>query len=195
MLTIFFTRLTLPFLTNLRIVHHKHQAFPLFWPHLEFLAISHRSSFRNHLKSLKLESVFITEDQLFHTLSELPLLEELVISDHRIGNGDELVLVTDSLLQHFTWTPDPPGLVPNLSFLEMHTLLKFDDTIFRDFVLSRVKPGRNAEGPFEVDLRWYPECRELDPVMVAHFEELQAQGELLFSSNESTLFSTMDVDP
>ncbi|KAJ7935358.1 hypothetical protein B0H13DRAFT_525075 [Mycena leptocephala] len=109
MLSKFFTRLTLPFLDSLRIVYHQAQAVPLPWPHLEFLALSHRSSFSDHLITLRLESVFITETELLQTLAGLPLLQDLIISDHRVidGQSEELVLVTNSLLQRLTWTPIP----------------------------------------------------------------------------------------
>jgi hypothetical protein len=130
-------------------------------------------------------------------LAGLPLLQDLIISDHRVvdGQGEELVLVTNSLLQRLTWTPDPACLVPDLFFLQCHSLLKFDDPVHRDFVLSRLKPGRNSEGPFQVELCWYPEYyRELDPVVVAQFRGLQTQGELLFSSRASPLFLSMNSD-
>ncbi|KAF7362453.1 F-box domain-containing protein [Mycena venus] len=194
LVTKFVTRLTLPFLVSLQLVCHRDQWFPLPWPHLEFQALSHRSSFHSHLKHLRLESVSITEAELFQTLSGLPLLQDLIISD--VSEGDEKELVTSSLLQRLTWTPDSTCLVPELSFLECHTVLRFDDTVFRDFVLSRLKPGRNAAGPFEVDLQWYLEYhRELDPEVVAQFAELQSQGELLFSNTESPLFrSSYDYD-
>ncbi|KAF7325311.1 hypothetical protein MVEN_02638600 [Mycena venus] len=179
LVTKFVTRLTLPFLVSLQLVCHRDQWFPLTWPHLEFQALSHRSSFHSHLKHLRLESVSITEAELFQTLSGLPLLQDLIISDVSEGDGKELV--TSSLLQRLTWTPDSTCLVPELSFLECHTVLRFDDTVFRDFVLSRLKPGRNAAGPFEVDLQWYLEYhRELDPEVVAQFAELQSQGRIAF---------------
>ncbi|KAJ7736848.1 hypothetical protein B0H16DRAFT_1695238 [Mycena metata] len=77
----------------------------------------------------------------------LSLLQELCISDHRAvnGEGEELVLITNSLLRRLTWSADPGCLIPELSFFECHTLLQFDDAVYRDFTLSRLKPGRNAE--------------------------------------------------
>ncbi|KAJ6593215.1 hypothetical protein B0H19DRAFT_1365347 [Mycena capillaripes] len=197
MLTKFMTRLTLPKAICVRLLCQQYQDTPQPWPHSDFLAFSHRSSFCNRLLILRLESVFITEPELLQVLSGLPLLQDLAITDHRIVDGEReiLLLVSNSLLQRLIWTPDAACLVPALSILETHTLLQFDDTVYRDFVLSRLKPGRNTEGPFEVDLRWYPGyCRQLDPAIVAQFGELQSQGQLLFSSAESTLFPNMDAE-
>ncbi|KAJ7645909.1 hypothetical protein DFH06DRAFT_1210682 [Mycena polygramma] len=185
------TRLTLPSLFGLRLHWEHNQGIPLPWPHLEFLALADRSSFCDHLVVLEIESVFITELELLQVLSGLPLLEHLSISDHWVvdGKGEELVLVTDSLLQRLIWTSDPACLVPGLSYLETHTLLKFDDAVYSAFVLSRLKPGWNSEGPFEVGIPWYSDFyRELDPGVVAQFRELERQGELLFSCAESPLF-------
>jgi hypothetical protein len=193
----FVARLTLPFLDGLRIICHQDQDVPLPWPHLDFLALSNRSSFYDHLTVLSLESVFITEAELLQTLSDLPSLQGIVISDHRVvdGQSEELVLVTNSLLQRLTWTSDPACLVPDLAFLECHSLLKFDDTVCRDFVLSRLKPRPKSEGPFDVKLHWYPKYyRRLDPVVVAQFRELQTQGELLFSISASSLFPSTHSD-
>ncbi|KAJ6590118.1 hypothetical protein DFH09DRAFT_1425775 [Mycena vulgaris] len=128
--------------------------FPIPWTNLEFAALSRRSSFHAHLKCLELDCIIVTEDELIQTLCGLQALEDLVVSDHMIidGEGVELELITNSLLQRLTWTPNPTCLVPNLSFLGCHTLLRFDDGVYRDFVLSRVGPGRNEQGPFEVEL-------------------------------------------
>jgi hypothetical protein len=193
----FVARLTLPFLDGLRIICHQDQDVPLPWPHLDFLALSNRSSFYDHLTVLSLESVFITEAELLQTLSDLLSLQGIVISDHRVvdGQSEELVLVTNSLLQRLTWTSDPACLVPDLAFLECHSLLKFDDTVCRDFVLSRLKPRPKSEGPFDVKLHWYPKYyRRLDPVVVTQFRELQTQGELLFSISASSLFPSTHSD-
>ncbi|KAJ7721518.1 hypothetical protein B0H16DRAFT_1602639 [Mycena metata] len=187
----FFTRLTLPCLRAIRCLCSHRPGLPLRWPHLEFSALADRSFFCNHLIVLDIPSVFITEAQLLQTLPGLCLLQELTISDHREVNseGEELVLITNSLLRRLTWSADPGCLVPKLSFFECHTLLQFDDAVCRDFTLSRLKPGQNAEGPFELDLQWYPGYhRELDPAIVAQFEELQSQGELLFSTAETDIF-------
>ncbi|KAJ7645905.1 hypothetical protein DFH06DRAFT_579524 [Mycena polygramma] len=199
MLCKFMARLTLPSLQHMRIEFGQYQRIPLPWPHLEFSALALRSSFCDHLVSLMIDSVFIAEPELLEVLSGLPLLQDLYISDHRVvdDEGEELVLVSNSLLQRLTWTSDPGCLVPKLGYLETHTLFNFDDAVYRDFVLSRLNPGRNSEGPFEVAIRWYPEYqRRLDPGVVAQFRELGRQGELLFSYAESPLFpSTMASHP
>ncbi|KAJ6491605.1 hypothetical protein C8R47DRAFT_1121183 [Mycena vitilis] len=196
MLAKFITRLTMPSLLWLRFTYQQNQEVPLPWPHLEFLALSHRSSLCRSLGSLALESVYIAESELVQVLSGLPLLQHLGISDHRAIDGvDELVLVNNLLLQHLTSTNGLACLVPSLHHLETHTLFKFDDTIYRDFILSRLKSGRNVGGPFQVDLRWYAGYqRKLDAVVATHFMDLEAQGELLFSSAASNLFLNSDSD-
>jgi hypothetical protein len=187
------THLTLPHLAHLRFVYYSYQGVPLRWPHPEFSALSDRSSFRHHLTCLELQYMFITPTELFETLSDLHSLEELGIADHQAvdGNAAERVLITSSLLERLTWTPDLTCLVPGLSFLELHTMHQFDDTVFRDFVLSRVTPGRNEAGPFELEFKWYSSHhRDLEPAVRTQIEELQRANDLLFSRAESDLFST-----
>jgi hypothetical protein len=98
-------------------------------------------------------SVHITEAKLLEALSGLPILQDLAISDHRcLGKRcEEVVLVTNSLLERLIWMTQFTCVVPELSFLETHTLLQFEDSVYCDLGLSRLKPGRNAEGPFEVN--------------------------------------------
>ncbi|KAJ7712270.1 hypothetical protein B0H16DRAFT_578825 [Mycena metata] len=193
------SRLTLPFIEILQFAAGGRHHLVTRWPHVEFSALSDRSSFSGHLLSLKLAAILITESELVQTLSGLSSLQALTISDHRItieGKGQESVLVTDSLLRRLAWSHDSTCLVPHLSVLKCHTLLKFDDSVHRDFVLSRLESGRGPEGPFEVDLRWYPgHYRELDSEVVAEFAEREAQGELYFSLSESTLFSQAERQP
>ncbi|KAJ7721482.1 hypothetical protein B0H16DRAFT_1602496, partial [Mycena metata] len=186
------SRLTLPFIQVLQFAARGRQHLVTRWPHVEFSALSDRSSFSGHLLSLKLAAILITELELVQTLSGLNSLQALTISDHRIikGKGQESVLFTDSLLRRLAWSHDSTCLVPHLSVLKCHTLLKFDDSVHRDFVLSRLESGRSPEDPFQVDLRWYPgHYRELDSEVVAEFAERETQGELYFSLSESTLFS------
>ncbi|KAJ7145730.1 hypothetical protein C8R44DRAFT_863592 [Mycena epipterygia] len=176
--------LALPSLLSMRFIPFEDDGVPLPWPHLAFASLSRRSSFDAHLTFLDLWQVLITEDELVKTLSGLPLLQRLYISDH--ATIDDKVLITDSLLHQLTWSPDPTCLVPALRYLHCHTLLQFDDTLWRDFVLSRLDSGRSAEGPFEVRLEWYPRHhRELDPVVRAQLSELHSQKQLVFSSQHA----------
>lgn len=175
---------TLPALFSVQFQSFGYLGIPLPWPHVAFGSLSHRSSFTSHLIRLDLCQVYITEVELIQTLSGLRLLEQLSLWDHRKINGEDtnLVIVSDSLLQRLTWTDEPTCLVPSLGYLYCQTLFQFDDIVFRDFVLSRITPGRNAPGPFRVQFGWYPrQLRALDPAVVAQLEELQSQGEFSFS--------------
>jgi hypothetical protein len=136
--------------------------------------------------------MFITSDELLETLSDLHSLVELAIADHQAveGKTDELVLITNSLLERLTWTPNLTCLVPGLNFLALHTMHRFDDTIFRDLVFSRLTPRGTGAGPFEVEFVWYAgHHRELEPAVMRKLSELQEAGDLLFSTSESNLFS------
>ncbi|KAJ7136341.1 hypothetical protein C8R43DRAFT_955818 [Mycena crocata] len=164
------------------------------WPHGAFLDLSRRSAFHTHLESLDLCRVVVTEAELVEVLAVLPLLVDLTIWDHKIINdeGVDHVLITDSLLGQLTWSSDaasPACLVPVLGFLGFTTLFQFTDDVYRRFVQSRVKPGRNEEGPFEVEIEWYPgHRRDFDPAVQSHFDDLVAAGELLYSSRLSPAF-------
>lgn len=106
------------------------------WPHPEFLSLAQRSSFRTHLKELYLQHVSITEPELLACLAALPTMERLSISDHQCTDHGEHLLVTDTLFEAPTWTPDSSCLVPRLSFLDCSTMLKFDYNVYVDYLLS-----------------------------------------------------------
>ncbi|KAJ6532144.1 hypothetical protein DFH09DRAFT_1092980 [Mycena vulgaris] len=76
---------TLPSLATLgfAVVHmdDDNPPFHLPWPHSEFLALSERSLFHAHLHTVDLQQVVITAGELLQSLSALPGLEELLISD------------------------------------------------------------------------------------------------------------------
>ncbi|KAJ7647835.1 hypothetical protein FB45DRAFT_894577 [Roridomyces roridus] len=183
-------RFTLPFLESLRF-YPQYAGVPLPFPTDDFLALAHRSSFSSHLTVLMLDPMLVTQAELLQMLEVLQSLDNLSISDHKQipGAPTEFVLLNDSLLRHLTWTSGPACLVPTLSYLGCHTLLRFDDSVYRDFVLSRIAPGRNKFGPFEVELFWDSENRrDLAPGVLAQFTELQSSGKLLFSLSPSPMF-------
>jgi hypothetical protein len=159
------------------------------WPLLESLAFFSRSSLSHSLKVLEIPNVVITEDALAQCLGKLPALEKLVVSD-QISSYNVIShhLITDSLLRRLTWTPDPSCLVPRLNFHCCRTMLNFDDNIFLEFVLSRLEPGREADGPFNVSLvllnEGGNEC-ELSPALAQRLRELQAQKQVVFSLADS----------
>ncbi|KAJ6492614.1 hypothetical protein DFH09DRAFT_1452512 [Mycena vulgaris] len=194
-LTHLLSHLTLPSLFALRF--QQARINPLLWPHVVFSSLSQRSSFHSHLVCLDLHHVLITETGLVQTLSGLQSLQQLSIWDHKNidDEGADHVLLTDSLLHRLNWSSDPTCLVPGLSYFGCHTLLQFDDTIYRDFVLSRLKPGRNERGPFEVEMEWYPgHRRELDPALRVLLDDLQLQGEFLFTIRPSDFFTEKDEE-
>ncbi|KAJ6479501.1 hypothetical protein C8R47DRAFT_608140 [Mycena vitilis] len=155
--------LTLPGLDLLEIGSDQfpHPTLPVPWPQAEFLALAARSEFHTHLKALHLWHVAVTEADLLACLAALPALERLAISDHQCGAEDasEHLLVTDSLFAALTSKPDTPSLVPRLGSFGCQSLLKFDDNVYLDFLLSWVQPGEE----FGMDIWWLPgHYRELD---------------------------------
>jgi hypothetical protein len=153
------------------------------WPHLQSLAFFSRSSLSHSLKVLEIPNVVITEDVLAQCLGVLPALEKLVVSDQYRYYDIFNHLITDSLLRRLTWTPDPSCLVPRLNFLVCRTMFNFDDDVFLEFVLSRLEPGRKADGPFNISLVLYNEggyeC-ESSPALAQRLRELQAQKQVVF---------------
>ncbi|KAJ7473998.1 hypothetical protein FB451DRAFT_1558270 [Mycena latifolia] len=172
--------LTLPGLKELRIECRKYPLLPLPWPHTQFLALAARSSFSTHLQNLELSHSIITEIELIECLSALASLERLAISDHlsvEDGGADQL-LITDTLLTHLTRTPPSACPVPHLRVLCFQTLLQFDDTLFLNFLLSRLYNER----PFNSQILCLPgHRRDLDPSVVVRIDQLRFQKTLVFS--------------
>ncbi|KAJ7852819.1 hypothetical protein B0H14DRAFT_3865997 [Mycena olivaceomarginata] len=173
-----FANLTLPFLAHLELEYQNYPSFPLIWPHAEFLALSTRSDYDSHLRSLQIFEVHITDTQLLECLSGLHSLERLEISDHQSVNnrGVDELLITDSLLAKLTRTPDSPCFVPRLSHLGCQTLLQFDDAALLALALSRL--DADLDGPtagcFGLELNWLPgRERKLDDAVSASFAALK----------------------
>jgi hypothetical protein len=60
-------------------------------------------------------------------------------------------------------------VIPELAVFGCLSLLRFDETVYLDFVRSRVDHRKGSE--FESHIRWHPSsARELNPAV---FEELQ----------------------
>ncbi|KAJ7687710.1 hypothetical protein B0H17DRAFT_680018 [Mycena rosella] len=170
--------LTLPLLETLELVSQHFPPVLLLWPHTQFLALAARSSFHTHLRSLQLFDCIITQTELIVCLSDLPLLESLTISDHESAADVSTYqpLVADSLLAHLTIRPEIPSLVPCLRALHCRSLLQFDDQVYLNFLLSRVKKGC----VFETQLSWLSgHFRLLDPIVVVRLYELHLRGELI----------------
>ncbi|KAJ6532167.1 hypothetical protein DFH09DRAFT_1370381 [Mycena vulgaris] len=138
--------------------------FHLPWPHSEFLALSERSLFHAHLHTLDLQQVVITAGELLESLSALPALEELLISDQPddFGGASAEILITDDLLAALTRTPHSPPLVSRLHYLSCESSLQFDDSVYLNFLVSRLSTVR----PFECELFWLAgHNRPLDPTV------------------------------
>ncbi|KAJ7439814.1 hypothetical protein B0H11DRAFT_555597 [Mycena galericulata] len=182
-----FAALTLPQLQELAF-HYTHWGrTPLPWLHTEFLALSARSSFHNHLATLQLHHVILTEAELLECLSPLPSLQRLEIADH--ANCGPLAvdhhLITDNLLSRLTRSAGSSCLVPHLRFLACTSLLRFDDTVFLNFLLSRI-PG---DGTFENEMRVIRDHRrEFEESAAARIRELciQKRLEFVFVDERST---------
>ncbi|KAJ7473987.1 hypothetical protein FB451DRAFT_1367038 [Mycena latifolia] len=169
--------LTLPGLKALGLESKEYPRLPLPWPHTQFLALAARSSFHIHLQELDLYHSIITEAELIECLPALPSLERLSISDHQsvANGGTDQLLITDTLLTHLMSSLHP---VPHLLSLRLRTLLRFDDTIILNFLLSRLQDTR----PFRSDIRCLPgHRRDLDPSVAARIDELRFRKALVFS--------------
>ncbi|KAF7341167.1 F-box domain-containing protein [Mycena venus] len=182
-----FASITLPSLTQfaIRIAASSPQLhLPIPWPHVQFLSLSERSSFPTHLLELNLYHVVIPEAELLQVLAALTSLKRLSITDQvqlPINGSVEHALITDTLLTALTRTPDSPCLVPDLVRLHCKSLLRFDDDVFLEFILSRVRESPGSP-PFECELWWLPgHGRQPDPLVAEQLRELQTSGKLAFS--------------
>ncbi|KAJ7177497.1 hypothetical protein C8R43DRAFT_1118488 [Mycena crocata] len=114
------------------------------WPHNDFVHLSSRSMFLVNLTVLIFDSVIISDTQLAEVLSILPALETLSVSDceraHTVGES-EFAVVTNNLLRLLVWRQGPTCLVPVLRSVRMSSLLRFDEHIFLDFLVSRLNHG------------------------------------------------------
>lgn len=177
-----FAGLTLPRLEGLTFDSEKYPCFPLVWPQSQFLALCQRSAFHGHLQSLCLYHVHITEGQLLYCLPFLPALTTLAIADHeRIrGRGVNLELITDTLLVALTKTSNARCLIPRLDTLSLRSRLQFDDSVYLDFVLSRLQPERKFTSALGILPHW-TEGREIDNAVVTRLREMVVQGDLTLS--------------
>ncbi|KAJ7111413.1 hypothetical protein C8R44DRAFT_742527 [Mycena epipterygia] len=178
--------LTLPALREMAMDSQDYPAHPLPWPHAQFLALSTRSSFNTTLRSLELWCSIITEAELLECLAALPRLDHLAISDHQLtaqGGADQL-LITDSLLARLTWPPhSPPPLVPRLGSFHCRSRLQFTDTVFLEFIDSRL----DNRYLFESEIWALPgNFRKIDPVVSDRLQVLCNRHLLVFSLFSST---------
>ncbi|KAJ7148458.1 hypothetical protein C8R43DRAFT_519083 [Mycena crocata] len=106
------------------------------WPHAEFLSLFTRSAFPAHLVSLEIGDAVITSDlEVLACLAALPALERLRISDHRCLRAT--VLLTDTLFDALTRTPDSPCLVARLRVLSFRSALSSHIPRFPAFAIGQ----------------------------------------------------------
>lgn len=149
---------------------------PLSWAHSEFIALSSRSSFHDHLQILQLLHVAISEGELLPCLSVLGSLQRLAIWDHQLPDNH---VITNTLLSRRTRTPDSPVLLPHLHALTCISRLRFDDSVYLNFLISRVPLDG---GTFENELRWIPGYRrKLDGSVIARIQQLRIRKQPIFS--------------
>jgi hypothetical protein len=120
------------------------------WHAEHFLKLAERSSFHSHLIRLEI-TVVMTDEALLGCLTVLPLLAELAISDGTPSR--EHILITDALLQG-PQISDETALIPALEVLCLQSLLRFDDSVYLQLVVSRLK--EDFDNPFETYLEWLP---------------------------------------
>jgi hypothetical protein len=154
------------------------------WPHPQSLAFFARSSATQRLTVFEIPSVVIMEEALVECLDELLALEQLAVSDHLRKRDGRHHLITNSLLRRLNWTADATCLVPRLHSLTCLTFLDFDESVFLDFVRSRLEPGRRPNGgAFKVTLTSRAQgcARILLPVVAGQLRKLHAENDVAFS--------------
>ncbi|KAK6992828.1 hypothetical protein R3P38DRAFT_2656979 [Favolaschia claudopus] len=172
-----FDCLTLPSLQSLSLYHAVHTMTPV-WCTEQFLCLADRSGFAQNLKRLSIH-VEVSDVDLLRSLEVLPRLEDLVLMDC----PDVEAVVTDSLLQALIHVPDVPCLLPHLRFLCLRTVLAFTDSVYTDFVVSRVHSlcTVDGHGSFKAYLWWRSEQKRAAPwQMIKELRKLVSQGVLIF---------------
>ncbi|KAK7053928.1 F-box domain-containing protein [Favolaschia claudopus] len=189
--------LTLPCLKKLTILTSENSTeFPLSWPGPQFLSLSERSSLHLHLTALHLFDVAITEAEILKALAILPELETFTVCDHppsSLIGAAEQIAVTDNLLAALTYNEKSPCLVPKLNTFECESMLRFDDRVYLDFILSRIE-NLDKSDAFECILWWRPDYyRELDPLVSRRIRELCAAKDLTFLFREAEEKSGLEI--
>lgn len=152
------------------------------WPHQQFLALCERSAFPQSLRVLRIANFRIRERELIQILSALHALEylELMNGDresYRVDSAD--FLITDNLLHALTFPAH--RLIPRLRCFACHWQLQCTDTVFVDFVKSRLEEP--ALGVFRVEIRSDSDEASPDvPMFHGRLQELVADshGMLLY---------------
>ncbi|KAK7052622.1 hypothetical protein R3P38DRAFT_2502860 [Favolaschia claudopus] len=173
-----FDCLTLPSLQSLSLYHAVHTTTPV-WCTEQFFCLAERSGFAQNLKRLSIH-VEVSEMDLLRSLKVLPRLEHLVLMDC----PDVEPVVTDGLLQALVRVPDVPCLLPHLRFLSLRSVLAFTDSVYTEFVVSRVHSLCTGDGhvSFKAYLWWRSEQKRAAPwEMVKELRKLVAQGVLIFN--------------
>ncbi|KAJ6456678.1 hypothetical protein C8R45DRAFT_1034036 [Mycena sanguinolenta] len=169
--------LTLPCLENLTF--RSEYFSPLLWPHADFLALSSRSSFHTHLRSLDISDFSIGAAELAECLAALPSVQRLEISDdHRDGVEP---IIKNSLLSSLTRQPGLQALLPHLRQLVLRrSRLQFDDNVLLNFLFSRVSLGQDDSGSgLEVNVFRLRGCRRnIEPGVLTGIRELCSQHSL-----------------
>ncbi|KAJ7098220.1 hypothetical protein C8R44DRAFT_356621 [Mycena epipterygia] len=166
-------------------LHFRCCDWPLVWPQQTFLSFASRSSLRDTLKSLEIYNMIITAADLLQCLGDLPCLETLLVSDANqyqntftAAEQPGLFVLDDTLFRGLTWTADSDTcLVPRLHTFDCETYMQFAGDIYLDFIASRLKPGRTAQGPFQTSLIRY-RAEMLNPMLAHRLSEFVRRNEL-----------------
>ncbi|KAF7358810.1 F-box domain-containing protein [Mycena sanguinolenta] len=170
-----FAAITLPSLHTLSFTT---KGSPPLWPHRRFMQLSIRSSFSGHLDCLNLVGVHITEPELVECLSTLPALRQLSLMDRY-----PKPVVNNALLTALTRTSgDSTCLVPHLRILECISDLRFDDSVYLGFLISRCQPGDSNHIPLVSRMRCSMDYhrRPVDSSVAARIQDMCAQRVLVF---------------
>ncbi|KAJ6580811.1 hypothetical protein B0H19DRAFT_1112475 [Mycena capillaripes] len=169
-------RLILPCLVHLEVmsVDYKDSHHPITWDHPAFQAFCLRSGCHKTLTTLYLLHVALSPAELLDCLAGLTVLEALVVADHpAVADKPEHVLLTDDVLRRLAVLEaedsrqmHTPRLLPKLGVFGCLALLRFDETVYLDFVRSRLVV--DGVKKFESHVRWHPGSeRDLDPAVLS----------------------------
>ncbi|CAK5282062.1 unnamed protein product, partial [Mycena citricolor] len=142
-------------------------AYAIWWDRDALLPFIFRSKLGSSLRFLEVSRVLITADELLECLQNLPLLEDLLLSE---GNDDlDDFFITDDLLVGLVVV----DLVPRLTFLCLTSHIVFSEQSLEQLVLGRVRRPVQAETTGDFDLKVFHLPESLGALSTELLERMQ----------------------
>ncbi|KAJ7053374.1 hypothetical protein C8F01DRAFT_1260715 [Mycena amicta] len=170
-----FASLSLPNLRLLDFSSHTYPKAAIAWSHSAFLGMALRSKFSAHLQTLDMRHVALSSLVLMELLSTLHNLEAFLFADS-FPSTDAYIrahcqppTLSEPVLAALARTDAADAshtLVPRLRKFFYASQMKFDHTLFLEFMRSR--SSRLQEEPFFLKLQWLRLESEVDLHMHGH---------------------------